>query len=259
VPTHTIGLAIIKRDWKEAVDLILKPREGDQRDVQEAREYFAKTADAQGALDRLPHWMSIERGVLEGLAERGPAAYLNALERIPRKMRMMYVHAYQSYIWNHMCTARLTEFDRTKAILGDLVLDPALAFTAASAASAASAAEGETKESMDIEGAGDGAPDDEDAGEEEDGDSLHLDAYVKALHLVTEEDVAAERFAMTDVVLPLPGHAIQFPTHALGPRFEAKMAEDGISLEQFKNHAQSTFWGKMRWGGGDGGERGGGG
>ena len=166
VPTHTVGLAIIKQDWKEAVNLILKPREGDQHDVQEAREYFAKTADAQGALDRLPHWMSIERGVLEGLAERGPAAYLNALERIPRKMRMMYVHAYQSYIWNHMCTARLTEFDRTKAILGDLVLDPALAFTAASAASAASAAEGETKESMDVEGAGDGE-DEEDAGEEE--------------------------------------------------------------------------------------------
>lgn len=41
--------------------------------------------------------------------------------QIPRNMRTMYVHAYQSYIWNCMVSRRIKE-NATEPIVGDLVI-----------------------------------------------------------------------------------------------------------------------------------------
>jgi len=35
---------------------------------------------------------------LQGLKQHGPNGYLNALMMLPRNLRTMYVHAYQSYL-----------------------------------------------------------------------------------------------------------------------------------------------------------------
>ena len=111
-------------------------------------------------------------------------------------MRMMYVHAYQSYIWNHMVTARLTEFDRTKALVGDLVLDPVMAAAAEQeraddAVDAVDAAGkgGETKAAMEVEGAEAAEGQQEEDGDENEEDvGQHLDAFVKGkdfkIHIV---------------------------------------------------------------------------
>jgi tRNA pseudouridine13 synthase len=54
----------------------------------------------QGALKALPQFMVGERAILEGLKKSGASNYTGALMQIPRPLRMMYMHAYQSYLWN---------------------------------------------------------------------------------------------------------------------------------------------------------------
>lgn len=47
---------------------------------------------------------------------------LGALDSIPRNIRLMYIHAYQSFVWNHIVSRRIKQFG-TNVIVGDLVYD----------------------------------------------------------------------------------------------------------------------------------------
>ena len=82
-------------DWAEAADLILRPRDGEKEEATSVRRAFAAKGDVGAALRALPGWMHVERSLLEGYRACGPRAHANALQRIPRNMRLMYVHAYQ--------------------------------------------------------------------------------------------------------------------------------------------------------------------
>lgn len=71
------------------------------------QQYWRDTKDAQGALEKLTHNRSIEASLLQGLVKHGPKDLVNSLQAIPRNTRLMYVHAYQSYVWNFMVSRRL--------------------------------------------------------------------------------------------------------------------------------------------------------
>ena len=43
--------------------------------------------------------------------------------QLPRNMLSMYLHAYQSYVWNHVVSERVKRFGCDKPLVGDLVLD----------------------------------------------------------------------------------------------------------------------------------------
>lgn len=43
--------------------------------------------------------------------------------QIPKNLRMMYVHAYQSYVWNKAVSARIELFGCHNVVEGDLVLE----------------------------------------------------------------------------------------------------------------------------------------
>uniref|UniRef100_A0A8C4HY22 TRUD domain-containing protein n=1 Tax=Dicentrarchus labrax TaxID=13489 RepID=A0A8C4HY22_DICLA len=56
VPTQQVGRAILRNDWKEVVDLILKPRPGAEKEfLVRCREEWAKTQDPEAALKKLPN------------------------------------------------------------------------------------------------------------------------------------------------------------------------------------------------------------
>lgn len=47
--------------------------------------------------------------------------FKEALGRLPRTLQLMYIHAYQSYLWNRMVSFRLKTLGMKPAV-GDLVL-----------------------------------------------------------------------------------------------------------------------------------------
>lgn len=58
------------------------------------------------------------------MRKQGPNSYCNALQHIPQNMRSMYVHAYQSYLWNAAASHRVKTFGAERAVAGDLVVEP---------------------------------------------------------------------------------------------------------------------------------------
>ena len=65
VPTHAIGLALLKSDWHGAVSLILQTRPGEHPDVASAREAWLLDGDLDRALELMPRRAVAERSILE--------------------------------------------------------------------------------------------------------------------------------------------------------------------------------------------------
>lgn len=122
IPTYHVGRAILHSNWKEAVELILKPREGEDDEITECRRIWWEKRNAKELLSKVPKRHSLERLLLQGLASQGSNNYCNALVSIPRNTRLMYVHSYQSYVWNTMVSRRIHQFGLTP-VVGDLVFD----------------------------------------------------------------------------------------------------------------------------------------
>ena len=65
IPTHSIGLALLKSDWHLAVSLILRPRPGEHPGVLAARRAWLDDGDLDKALELLPRRVVAERCILE--------------------------------------------------------------------------------------------------------------------------------------------------------------------------------------------------
>ncbi|RTG87688.1 tRNA pseudouridine13 synthase [Schistosoma bovis] len=68
------------------------------------KEKFLQSGDAKGCADDCP--LGIEKTLLLGIAKYGKT--LNAIQMLPRNLRQLYVHSYQSFLWNHVASLRMT-------------------------------------------------------------------------------------------------------------------------------------------------------
>jgi tRNA pseudouridine13 synthase len=73
------------------------------------------------ALDLLDRRDRLEKAVLTVLLKH-PNGYYNAFQNISRGTRLIYVHAYQSYVWNRAVSQRKLQFGLTQVLIGDLAV-----------------------------------------------------------------------------------------------------------------------------------------
>ena len=54
------------------------------------------------------------------------------------------------------------------------------------------------------------------------------------VHVVTSADVAAGTYQLSDVVLPLPGFDVVYPTNSVGELAKQMLEKDGITLSRWQ-------------------------
>ncbi|VVB54211.1 putative tRNA pseudouridine synthase D [uncultured archaeon] len=98
--THVVGRHILKGDFEGAVLTYLTavfPQENE--DAVTARRRLAAEGDYREALKYWPKRLGYEAILLNHLVEK-PGDFSGALLRFPRTLSEMFVHAYQSYVFN---------------------------------------------------------------------------------------------------------------------------------------------------------------
>ena len=129
--THTVGLHVVRGEWREAVlAYVGNPSETEPEDTQDARTFVDGQAasddpDWQEALERMPNRLRYERSMLHRLHQDGaetPDDWRHALEAVPSNLQRLFVNAAQSYVFNRILSERLEQglpFDRP--VEGDVV------------------------------------------------------------------------------------------------------------------------------------------
>ncbi|MEM0448304.1 MAG: tRNA pseudouridine(13) synthase TruD [Methanomassiliicoccales archaeon] len=121
--THIVGRHIVRGEFEQACLTYAAnpvPQEGEE--AKEARLYLQETRDWKGALSKMPRHLVFERMVVEHLAHR-PGDYAGAIRALPRNLQMMFVHAYQSYIFNRILSERIRRgLPLHEPLEGDVVL-----------------------------------------------------------------------------------------------------------------------------------------
>lgn len=149
-------------------------------------------------------------------SQGGESNHNGALSKIPKNLRMMYVHAYQSYIWNSVVSERIRLFGCSKAVPGDLVLNEADGATGEMATDI-------TDETAPLEDtpASNGKVTQQ---------TLMASSKTPKAKVLTEED--ASQYSIYDVVLPLPGYSVTYPTGTIGELYRKMMAADGLDIDK---------------------------
>ena len=113
--THEVGLHILKRDYESAFWVyVAKPFEGENEEVRKIREELWNTRDAKLGLRELPKYLRYERNLLQKLREGKNEK--EALLSLPENLKMMFIHAYQSYVFNCVLSKRIDEFKSLKVV-----------------------------------------------------------------------------------------------------------------------------------------------
>jgi len=99
--THLVGKEILKNNLKEAVWIYLTYKGEEKEESMKFRENIRKNRDFKAGLKECPKQLRNEIVLMNHLVKK-PNDYAGALRRIPKKFRRMFVHAYQSYLWNEI-------------------------------------------------------------------------------------------------------------------------------------------------------------
>ena len=95
-----VGREIVRGYFRDAVYYLLTYSERENTEASKFRALAKKKFGSWPALLKAcPRFLGIETTVLQHLVQV-PTDFAGALRKIPKPTRKMYVHAYQSYLWN---------------------------------------------------------------------------------------------------------------------------------------------------------------
>lgn len=108
--THLVGKEILRGNYKEALMIYLAKDYAEEKpDIREARKRLMETSDYREALKAFPEHLGYESAILNYLVQH-PEDYIGAFQVLPKNLSMMFVHAYQGYIYNRV----LSEYIRRR-------------------------------------------------------------------------------------------------------------------------------------------------
>ena len=107
--THQVGKEILKGNFGKAVwTYIAKPYEEEHKKVRKVREKLWETRDPSKAAEKFPEQYRYEKTLLYHLA-KNPQNYIGALQRLPDGLQRLFIHSYQSYVFNHALSEMIDE------------------------------------------------------------------------------------------------------------------------------------------------------
>ncbi|MCQ2056342.1 MAG: tRNA pseudouridine(13) synthase TruD [archaeon] len=122
--THIIGELIVRGNLKKAIETYLSYHSDDEDiEVQITRKKFCECdGDYASIINEMPKTMGFEKTIAEHLIKK-PEDYIGAIAKMPSNLQMMFVHAYQSYLFNLMLSKRMERsIPLNDPIEGDIVL-----------------------------------------------------------------------------------------------------------------------------------------
>jgi len=106
--THLVGREIVKRNFRQAVDLFLGySSEYESEQNKEIREMCRDSSNFANILQIMPGKMDLERTLINELMRSNDP--VKAIRRLPITIRRLLVQAYQSYIFNRSLSAAIKE------------------------------------------------------------------------------------------------------------------------------------------------------
>jgi tRNA pseudouridine13 synthase len=120
--THKVGEALARGKIEEAVYIYLAlPFSGEPERTKEARERLWASRDIPSALKDFPEYLHHEVAMLNYLAEH-PGDYAHSFDVLSVNLKRLFVHAYQSYLFNKILSHRLdAKLELDRAVEGDVV------------------------------------------------------------------------------------------------------------------------------------------
>ena len=234
--TDDVGKKLLQGDFEAAVELILEFHpsaleaaksedttakiSSDDKYRALALDIWKRTGNASKALDKMPRKFGTESALIRylGMERKGEKVrdrdFVGALQSIQRNMRLMYVHAYQSMVWNTAAGKRW-EMHGAKVVEGDLII-------------IGDKSKGGKDEEPEVDEAGEpivrpGAE-----------DSAAIDGDFTRARPVTKAEVESSKFDIFDVVLPLPGWDVVYPSNEIGKFYKDFMgSEAGGQLDPY--------------------------
>ena len=207
--TSEVGVRMLQGDFEAAVDAILhfspssftaaQTDRISREDQARAHAIYSFKTTGHANLNDMPRKFSAETGIIRHLTRKYQNNdYLGALHSIPRNLRLMYVHAYQSMVWNVAASERWKRFGPT-VIEGDLVLIHEHAEKKETVIK---------KEYVDEDGEAIVHPAADDRAADPD------DMFTRARAL-SKEEAESGSYTIFDIVLPTPGYDILYPVNEM--------------------------------------------
>ncbi len=132
--THIVGKMLLENDLKKVVDAYIgNPYPEEPEHIKEVRQMY-DDGNLEESLESMPRGMRYEKMMLktllkemkkknvENIASLDDSSYKRTIESLPKPLKRMFVHAYQSYLFNKAVSER-AKLGVDKYVEGDIIID----------------------------------------------------------------------------------------------------------------------------------------
>jgi tRNA pseudouridine13 synthase len=119
--THLVGKALIQGNFKKAAEIYLTSTSPlESKEAIQARMELNETKNYRTALKHFPKGYKPELAMMNHLVKH-PNDFINAFRKISKGLRLMFIHAFQSYIFNKFLSLRIKNGLSLKPVDGDII------------------------------------------------------------------------------------------------------------------------------------------